>query len=62
MSELLFAVVLFVLVNLIGGLFFWGIGNFVIVVFGINYTWTFWHGVVISILQGCLKATFTRGK
>lgn len=32
------------------GLIIWGIGNSIIYLFGLNYIWTFWHGVICSFV------------
>lgn len=42
------------------GLIFWGLGNFIIWVFGISYTWTYLHGVAAAIIIHILKSIFKR--
>lgn len=44
----------------LGSLIFWGIGNLVIYVFHINYTWTFLHGLVIDLVFIALKEVFNK--
>ncbi len=41
--------------------FFWGLGILIIKVFGITYNWTFWHGVVCSLVSFVLGSIF-RGR
>ena len=43
---------------LIGSLIFWGLGNLVIWVFKINYTWTFLHGLIAEFIYVILKEIF----
>ena len=37
------------------GLVFWGIGNLIILVFGINATWHFWQGLIIGVIVALIK-------
>lgn len=37
------------------GLVFWGIGNLIILVFGINATWHFWQGFIIGVILTLIK-------
>ncbi len=43
---------------LIMSLFFWGIGNLIILAFNIGYTWTLLHGFVSFIIFHLLKCIF----
>ena len=62
--------ILMVIIGLISGLVlifgistlvFWGLGNLIIYVFSINYTWTILHGfvcaLVYSVIQGIFKSS-----
>lgn len=42
----------------LSSLIFWGLGNLIIWVFKINYTWTIWHGLVCVLVFGLLKEIF----
>lgn len=42
------------------GLIFWGIGSFIIWAFGINFVFTFWHGLAISLIITILAKIFGR--
>lgn len=37
------------------GLVFWGIGNLIILVFGINTTWHFWQGLIVGVIVALIK-------
>lgn len=37
------------------GLVFWGIGNLIILVFGINATWHFWQGLIVGVIIALIK-------
>lgn len=45
----------------VSGLCMWGVGNLVIHVFDIEYTWTYMHGlctsIVLSIVGGAFKSS-----
>lgn len=45
---------------LISSLIFWGLGNLVILVFKINYTWTFLHGLVAELIYLIIKGIFNK--
>lgn len=49
----------FILIFGISSLIFWGLGNLIIYVFKINYTWTILHGfacaLIYSVVQGIFK-------
>lgn len=51
-------VFLILLLVFMSSLFFWGLGNLIIWVFKINYTWTIWHGVVVTVIVMVLKSIF----
>lgn len=42
----------------IEALFFWGIGNLLIFLFGLKMKWTFLHGLGIAIIELVLKLIF----
>lgn len=44
----------------ISSLIFWGLGNLIIFVFKIDYTWTIWHGLVCALVFVLLKEIFNR--
>jgi hypothetical protein len=44
----------------LSALMFWGLGNLIIFIFGIKYTWTFWHGLVCALVFILLKEIFGR--
>ncbi len=44
----------------LSSLIFWGLGNLIILVFKINYTWTIWHGLVCALVFVLLKEIFNR--
>ena len=54
MSDFKQDLIIFLLLILFGvllnALFLWGLGNLIIYVFRISYDWTFWHGVVATIV------------
>ena len=49
------------IVYAVSGLCMWGVGNLVIHVFDIEYTWTYMHGlctsIVLSIIGGAFKSS-----
>ena len=45
---------------IIGSLIFWGLGNLIIYVFNIDYTWTIGHGFVCQFVYLLLKEIFGR--
>lgn len=42
----------------LSALIFWGLGNLVILVFSIDFVWTFWHGLVCALVFILLKEIF----
>lgn len=46
------------IVYAISGLCMWGIGNFVIYVFEIDYEWTYLHGLATSIVLAVVGSAF----
>lgn len=42
----------------LSSLIFWGLGNLIIWVFKINYTWTILHGLVCAVVFALLKEIF----
>lgn len=59
MKEFIKALIVWILALLIGSLIFWGLGNLIIYVFHIDYTWTFLHGVVADLVWNLLKGLFS---
>lgn len=45
---------------LIGTLIFWGLGNLIIWVFKINYTWTILHSLVAEFIYLLIKGIFNK--
>lgn len=45
---------------LCGSLILWGLGNLIILVFKINYTWTFWHGFASELIYMFLRGIFNK--
>lgn len=43
-------------------LIYWGIGNLIIHVFEINYTWTILHGLCTALVTSALHSIFTNNK
>lgn len=39
----------------LSGLLFWGIGVFITWAFAINFEWTFWHGMSITLILTVLS-------
>lgn len=56
----IFAILGFCVSILIGTLICWGLGNLVILVFKINYTWTFLHGLVAELIYLLIKEIFNK--
>lgn len=52
------AIIIVILLFILSACFFWGLGIFAISVFGITYTWTFWHGLVVAIIVSILSSIF----
>lgn len=44
----------------LGGLVFWGLGLFVIDVFGINFVWTYLHGLACQLVFMILRSIFQK--
>lgn len=58
------AIILIFLIMLVAifafcGLIWWGIGSFVVWAFGINFVWTFWHGLAIALIVNSLSGLIT---
>lgn len=58
MKTLIIAILLIPIVLSISALIYWGIGCFIINVFAIEYTWTFWHGLAFALVVNILKSIF----
>lgn len=52
---IILCLILLVIYVIVGTLIFWGIGNLFIMVFNINYKWTFVHGFLIELIWIVLK-------
>ena len=54
--------ILYLLVSLVGillgSLICWGLGNVIIFIFKINYTWTFLHGFGLELIYLFLRGLF----
>lgn len=46
------------IIILIGASIFWGLGNFIIWAFKINFIWTFWHGLACQFIFLLLHQIF----
>ena len=44
----------------ISSIIFWGLGNLIVWVFHLNYTWTIWHGLVCELIFILIKEVFGR--
>lgn len=55
---ILLALLLLVLAFSFSGLVMWGIGSFIIWVFGISFVWTYWHGLAVAFIIWILSSTF----
>ena len=60
MEDIITFLLVTILVIGLGSLIFWGIGNLVIFVFHIYYSWTFFHGLVIDLIFLVLKNIFNK--
>ena len=60
MEDIITFLLVTILVIGLGSLIFWGIGNLVIFVFHIDYSWTFFHGLVIDLIFLVLKNIFNK--
>lgn len=49
-----------IIVLIVSTLIFWGLGNLIIWIFKINYTWTIWHGLVCELIFILIKEVFGR--
>ena len=45
---------------ILSSIIFWGLGNLIIWVFKIDYTWTIWHGLACALVFALLKDIFNR--
>jgi hypothetical protein len=55
MEYIFYKIIALILIVLIGGSIFWGLGNLIIFVFKINYEWTFLHGIVTDLIYLLIK-------
>jgi hypothetical protein len=58
MEYIFYKIIALILIVLIGGSIFWGLGNLIIFVFKINYEWTFLHGIVMDLIYLLFKGLF----
>lgn len=52
---IIIAVFLMAIIFAFTGLIWWGVGSLVVFAFGINFTWTYLHGLAIAVLTWALK-------
>lgn len=63
MKNIIIASLIIFLVSIIlETLIFWGLGNLIIWVFKINYSWTILHGLVVDFIWLLLCQIFKGGK
>lgn len=55
---LIFLVILVAIFGL-SGLIWWGIGSFAVWAFGIDFVWTFWHGLAVAFIVNGLSGLIT---
>lgn len=46
----------------ISSIIFWGLGNLIVWVFHLNYTWTILHGLVGALIYSLIKGIFENKK
>lgn len=51
-----------VLIYLLEGLLFWGLGNLIIFLFGLNFKWTYFHGLGLAIIELIIGLVLWRNK
>ena len=56
------AILAVIMMFLLKSILFWLLGNFVILVFKINYNWTIFHGIVCELIYLLLKDIFVEKK
>lgn len=56
----IFVMIAIIVIFLLEGLLWWGIGNLIIFLLQINFTWTYIHGFVLGIVLSILKNIFGR--
>lgn len=56
------AILAMIMMFLLKSILFWLLGNFVILVFKINYNWTIFHGIVCEFIYLLLKDIFVEKK
>lgn len=61
MKSVLYSIIIAFIVMFLGASIFWGLGNLVIWVFRIDYTWTILHGLVAEFFYVVLKEIFKGG-
>ncbi len=55
---IILSILIVALCFVLSGIFFWGLGLLIISVFNIAYTWTFMHGLCVSIVLFVLSSMF----
>lgn len=60
MQDIIAFLLVTILVIGIGSLIFWELGNLFIIIFHIDYTWTFLHGLVIDLIFIVLQNIFNK--
>lgn len=58
--KILVIILLLIIPILIGALIFWGLGNFIILVFKVSYSWTILHGLVCELIYILIKNIFQK--
>lgn len=58
MKEFIITILLIPIALGLQALVYWGVGCFIINVFAIEYTWTFWHGLAFAFVVNILKSIF----
>lgn len=57
-KDIIAGIIVCIIVMVVGSLIFWGVGNLVILVFRIDYLWTFLHGFVAMLIYLILHGLF----
>ena len=58
--EIIIAIIAWLIGVVLSTLVLWGLGNLVIWVFHIGYSWTIWHGLICEFVFLLLKDIFGR--
>lgn len=57
MGKIIGIILLFVIVFLLSGLFYWGLGALICWAFNIAFEWTFIHGIIVSLIVGIFTSS-----